>query len=134
MTRRKLTKGKLLKNKVTARFDDETFNRLKSWVQQTNTSTVGELVRKIVTKEKVVFFTKDISMQEPTKELIKIRKELNAIGVNINQITEHFHSSDSASQKIFHALKVADSYKQVTDQVNLIWKLVSQMSSQWSAK
>jgi hypothetical protein len=107
---------------------------LKSWVEQTNTATVGELVRKIVTNEKVTFYTKDISMKEPTDELIRIRREINAIGVNINQITEFFHISDSSQQKIFYALKIADTYQQVANQVNAIWKLVSEMSNRWSAR
>ena len=73
-------------------------------------------------------------MKEPTDELIRIRKEINAIGVNINQITEFFHTADSSDQKLFHALKVAETYQQVSDQVNLIWKQVSEMSSRWSAR
>jgi hypothetical protein len=135
MTRRKLiNRDELLKYKVGVRFDEKTYNKLKSWVEQTSTATVGELVRKIVTNEKVTFYTRDISMKEPTDELIRIRKEINAIGVNINQITEFFHTADSSQQKLFHALKVADTYQQVTDQVNLIWKHVREMSSQWSAR
>ena len=135
MTRRKLINGdELLKYKVGVRFDEKTYNKLKSWVDQTNTATVGELVRKIVTNEKVTFYTRDISMKEPTDELIRIRKEINAIGVNINQITEFFHNADSSDQKLFHALKVAETYQQVSHQVNLIWKQVTEMSSQWSAR
>ena len=57
------------------RFDERICNKLKSWVEQPNTATAGELVRKIVTKEKVTFYTKDISMKETTDELIGIRKK-----------------------------------------------------------
>jgi hypothetical protein len=135
MTKKKLiNRDELLKYKVGVRFDEKTYNQLKSWVEQTNTATVGELVRKIVTNEKVTFYTRDISMKEPTDELIRIRKEINAIGVNINQITEFFHTADSPQQKLFHALKVADNYQQVTEQVYLIWKQVTEMSNRWSAR
>jgi hypothetical protein len=73
-------------------------------------------------------------MKEPTDELIRIRKEINAIGVNINQITEYFHTADSSHQKMFYALKVAETYQQVADQLNLIWKQVTEMSNRWSAR
>lgn len=135
MTRKKLiNRDELLKYKVGVRFDEKTYNKLKSWVEQTNTATVGELVRKIVTNDKVTFYTRDISMKEPTDELIRIRKEINAIGVNINQITEFFHTADSSQQRLFHALRIAETYQQVSDQVNLIWRHVTEMSSQWSAR
>jgi hypothetical protein len=103
-------------------------------VQQSNASTVGELVRKIVTNEKVTFFVKDISVEEPTAALIKIRKEINAIGVNINQLTEMCHTTDSVEQRVDSMLKVAEQYRQMTDKVSEVWKQVSEMSLKWSAK
>jgi hypothetical protein len=135
MTRRKLiNRDELLKYKVGVRFDEKTYNKLKSQVQQSNASTIGELVRKIVTNEKVTFFVKDISMEEPTAALIKMRKEINAIGVNINQLTEICHTTDSAEQKIDSMLKVAELYRQMMDKVSEVWKQVSEMSLKWSAK
>jgi len=135
MTRKKLiNRDELLKHKVGVRFDEKTYNKLKSQVMQSNASTVGELVRKIVTNEKVTFFVKDISMEEPTAALIKMRKEINAIGVNINQLTEICHTTDSAQQKIDSMLKVAELYRQMTDKVSEVWKQVSEMSLTWSAK
>jgi hypothetical protein len=119
---------------VGVRFDEKTYNKLKSQVQQSNASTVGELVRKIVNNEKVTFFIKDISMEEPTAALIKIRKEINAIGVNINQLTEICHTTNSVEQKIEGMLRVVELYRQMTDKVNEVWKQVSEMSLKWSAK
>lgn len=135
MTKKRLiNRDELLKHKVGVRFDEKTFNKLKAQVQQSNASTVGELVRKIVTGEKVTFFVKDISMEEPTAELIRIRKEINAIGRNINQLTEAHHSSGSADEKIRHLLEVDKLYCQAADKVCGVWKLVSEMSLRWSAK
>lgn len=135
MTKKKLiNRDDLLKHKVGVRFDEKTFNKLKSQVQQSNASTVGELVRKIVINEKVTFFVKDISMEEPTAELIRIRKEINAIGRNINQLTEAHHTSSITDVKIRHLLEVDKLYRQVADKVSDVWKLVSEMSLKWSAK
>lgn len=132
--KRLINRDELLIHKVGVRFDEKTFNKLKSQVQQSNASTVGELVRKIVTGEKVTFFVKDISMEEPTAELIRIRKEINAIGRNINQLTEAHHSSSITDEKIKHMLEVDKLYRQVADKVSEVWKLVSEMSLRWSAK
>lgn len=129
-----INRDELLKHKVGVRFDEKTYNKLKSQVQQSNASTVGELVRKIVTNEKVTFFVKDISMEEPTAALIKMRKEINAIGVNINQLTEICHTTDSVEQKFDSMLKVAELYRQVAEKVGEVWKQVNEMSLKWSAK
>ncbi|HEY3430123.1 MAG TPA: hypothetical protein VGK39_05550 [Cyclobacteriaceae bacterium] len=135
MTKKRLiNRDELLKHKVGVRFDEKTFNKLKAQVQQSNASTVGELVRKIVTGEKVTFFVKDISMEGPTAELIRIRKEINAIGRNINQLTEAHHTSSIVDEKIRHLLEVGNLYRQVADKVSEVWKLVSEMSLKWSAK
>jgi len=135
MTKKRLVnRDELLKYRVGVRFDEKTFNKLKSQVEQSNASTVGELVRKIVTGEKVTFFVKDISMEEPTAELIRIRKEINAIGRNINQLTEAHHTSSIADEKIMRLLEVDKLYRQVANRVSEVWKLVSEMSLKWSAK
>ncbi|HMG89901.1 MAG TPA: hypothetical protein VK589_07570 [Chryseolinea sp.] len=135
MTRRKLaSREELLKYKVGVRFDEKTYNKLKTWVEQTNASSVGELVRKIITKEKVTFYVRDISMEDSTAELIRIRKEINAIGVNINQLTQEYHSANSFEQRLSPALKIHELYQKVTDKVNEVWKEVNEMSRKWSAR
>ena len=134
MTRKRISnREELLSYKVGVRFDEKTYNKLKVWVQQTNASSIGELVRKIVTKEPFTFYTKDSTMEEPTNELIKIRNELNKIGVNINQITTSYHT-DEETRKAFHALKIVEQYKEVGKKINLIWNLVTDMQRKWSAK
>jgi hypothetical protein len=135
MTKKRLiNRDELLKHKVGVRFDEKTFNKLKAQVQQSNASTVGELVRKIVTGEKVTFFVKDISMEEPTAELSRIRKEINAIGRNINQLTEAHHTSSITDEKIRFLFEVDKLYRQAAEKVSEVWKLVSEMSLRWSAK
>lgn len=135
MTRRKLmNREALLKHKVGVRFDEKTYNKLKAWVEQTNTSTVGELVRKIIMKEKVTFYVRDISMEEPTAELIRIRKEINAIGVNINQLIRAHNTANGLDERLSRAVRIYELYQKVTDKVNEVWKEVNEMSRKWSAR
>lgn len=134
MTRKKISnREELLSYKVGVRFDEKTYNKLKVWVQQTNASSIGELVRKIVTKEPFTFYTKDSTMEGPTNELIKIRKDLKSIGVNINQITHSYHTAEE-TRKAFHALKIVEQYNEVGNKISLLWKLVTDIQRKWSAK
>jgi hypothetical protein len=135
MTRRKLiNRQDLLTYKVGVRFDQKTHNKLKQWVAQSNAATIGELIRKIITQERVIFYTKDITMAEPLNELIKIRKELNAIGININQVTHAFHIADSQTQKLSQAMGIIKQYSTVCEKIEQLWTLITEISKQWSAK
>jgi hypothetical protein len=129
-----MNREELLKYKVGVRFDEKTYNKLKTWVEHTNASSVGELVRKIITKEKVTFYVRDISMEEPTAELIRIRKEINAIGVNINQLTREHQTESVLDERLLRALRIYELYQKVTDKVNEVWKEINEMSRKWSVR
>jgi hypothetical protein len=70
-------------------------------------------VRAILYKEKITFYDTDATLNATAVELAGIRKELNHIGNNINQITKSFHSADSDIARMFYALKVAGEYRKV---------------------
>ena len=63
--------------------------------------------------QKIMVLYRDRAFEECVQQLIRIREELRAIGVNINQITRHFHLSDTNQQKMFHALEVGEEYAKV---------------------
>lgn len=112
----------------------EVFERLDKIKSGSDCRTVGELARRILSKEKIIFFQRDSSMDAHLEELTTIRKEINAIGININQITHSFHTSDTANQKMFHALKVSEQYKKVGERVDKLLILISQLAKKWLQK
>jgi hypothetical protein len=77
----------------------------------TNTQSVAELVQVIVLKGEDLIVPVYSTMRGPLIDLAGIREELKRIGTNINQITHACHVADSDSQKVFHALRVAEQYK-----------------------
>ena len=99
MTRRRIAKREtLLTRKVGVRFNEKTYQHLLYLVENTNSHSVGELLRRIVVKDKILFFAVDTTMRGSMIDMAGIREELNAIGRNINQITHAFHLADSDSQ------------------------------------
>ncbi len=124
----------LLTKLVGVRLSANVYNRLEKFRQQTDCQSMGELGRRILSKERITYFLKDATMDAPLEELSRIRKELHAIGVNINQITHSFHITDLANQKTIHALKIAEQYKQVGDKVDQLLLIVSQLAKKWLQK
>src|SRR5687768_2191618 len=132
MTRRRIPKREtLLTRKVVVRFNEKTYQNLFYLVENTNTQSVAELVGAIVLKEKILYFAVDNTISLQGIELAGIRKELNAIGNNINQITHAFHTSDSSSQQMFHALRVAEQYRLVEEKVDYLLEGIGELARQW---
>ena len=135
MARKKATdQSGLLTKLVGVRLSEEVYNRLEKFRQNTDCQTLGELGRRILSKERITYFQKDATMDATAEELSRIRKELNSIGININQITHSFHNADLANQKTLHTLKVAEQYKKVGDKVDQLLAIVSQLAKKWLQK
>lgn len=134
MSKRTDQKTEQLTCKIGLRVSKDFFEKLERWTEHSNCRTVTELVRKILYEERIVWYTKDSRMDATAAELAGIRRELRAIGVNINQVTKYFHSSEIPAQKIHDALKILDEFKAVSVKVDAILEAISNFSDQWSPR
>lgn len=62
---------------------------------------MAEFVRAIIQKEKINWYHRNAELDALAVEFGLIRKELNAIGRNINQITKAFHHTDSPAYRSY---------------------------------
>ena len=70
-------------------------------------------------------------MDATMEELALIRKELRAIGININQITRSFNQDKAGTHRAFYVLKVADQYKKVDEKVEQLLTIISKLAERW---
>lgn len=120
-----------LEKVITVRVSKRFFDVLEEKRKKTNCQTVSEMVRAILYKERIMFYYTDASLNATAIELAGIRKELNQIAANVNEITQSFHSADSESQKMFQALRVAEEYKRVESKVEKLQIMVSEIGKKW---
>lgn len=74
-------------------------------------------------------------MNTPMEELVSIRKELKAIGININQITRVFNQEKTNETKRHYCtLQVAELYKKVDAKVDRLLAIVAQFAEKWLQK
>src|SRR5688572_14410778 len=118
MSQRKYNTEEPLNHLIGVRVSEAFYNKLEGLRKNSNCQTLGEFARMILQKEEIIWYHKDASSDTVTVELTAIRKELKAIGTNINQVTRYFNGSTIPNQKIFDALKILDEYKKVTSQVD----------------
>jgi hypothetical protein len=51
------------------------------------------------------------------EEMALIGKELKAIGININQQTKYFHTSQSGAERAFYVMKTTSFYRKVDEKL-----------------
>jgi len=116
---------------IGVRVSETFYNQLEEKRKKTNCQSVSEMARAILYSEKIMFYYTDAALNSTALELAGIRKELNHIGNNINQITKSFHAADASSQKMFHALKAAEDYRRVEGKVDQLLIIVSEIAKKW---
>src|SRR5690606_5274384 len=135
MPRKKVSnRERLLSHPVRTRLTRKNYNRLEEMVRNSDCSSVGEVARKILSRQRIVLFHRDISMNGPMEELALIRKELKFIGININQQTRYFNSSRSAAERTFYVLKTAELYQSIDGKVERLLEIVSALAEKWLPK
>lgn len=107
------------------------YNRLEEKRKKTNCQTVSEFARAILYKEKIMFYYTDASLNAVAIEIAAVRKELNQIGNNINQITKTFHQASASEQRILQATRVADTYRTMDEKVEKLMIMISEVSKKW---
>lgn len=128
---RKRTPKEKYTHLVGVRISERFYNRLEEIRKNSNCQYVSEVARRILYREEIIWYHKDATMDSTVAELALIRKELNSIGININQITRHFHSADTPNQKIFQALKIVEEYKKVGQKLDRVMDVTSEITKKW---
>lgn len=121
----------LLVHMVTVRVSGATLKRLEKLLSESSCRSIGEVVRKILTNQRINCFYRDASLAGPMEELALVRKELKSIGVNINQQTRYFNAVKAVAEKNFHAQRTAELYGKVDAKMERLFSLISKLAERW---
>jgi hypothetical protein len=69
----------------------------KNW-KKTTIKKLSEYLRRVLLKKTVTVYTRNKSLDEFMTEMVLLRRELNAIGVNFNQAVHRLHTLDHLPQ------------------------------------
>lgn len=130
-----MTKENTLKpdHRLTVRFNKNELAKLENWLKKsTYHRNMSELIRHLLFKKEITLNTYDASLDRLYEELVLVKKELNAIGVNINQVTHYFNADPDPSQKLIYAEKIAPLYEGTTQKIEKLFDLLSELAQRWS--
>lgn len=111
---------------VNVRMNQEEFDKLQSNRKKTTERSNSDYIRKLVTGQPVKILTRNASQDALTEELISLRKELNAIGQNLNQAVRKLHSLKMIPEFRNWVTEYEHTYRQVTTTTETIVATIQQ--------
>jgi hypothetical protein len=131
MARRKADIANRFVRRISVNLSEQSFEKVKGWLANSNCRSVSELFRAILCKEKIIWYNKDASSDAVAIELTAIRKELRAIETNVYQVSRRFELVQLPSQKVYEALKILDEYRKVSDKIDKMELVLKTLHEKW---
>jgi len=116
---------------INFRLTTEEYDLLSARWKQTTLKKLSTYVRQVLFGRKLTVKTRNVSADELVAELVLLKKELNAIGVNFNQAVHRLHTLDHAPQ-MQDWLRRWDADKVVLfNQLSAIYARMAVIESAW---
>lgn len=107
------------------------YNKIKGNCARSTTSQLSEYIRRIIFGKPVTMFTRDRSLDEFMIEMIRLRKELNSIGVNFNQAVKKLNAMDKSGEIRTWATVHEIDRRAVLKQMEIIEERIEKMGDKW---
>jgi hypothetical protein len=131
MGRRKVPEEEALQHEIKTRINAEKFQALQRILSQNPHKDMSSLVRDILEDRPVKIFTRDITLDNLMEELAKLRTEIRAIGININQITRKFNTYPEPRRKEFYAKTAFAEYQAIEPKIDELLIIISKLAKRW---
>jgi len=131
MGRKKVSDKDGLKHRLYTRVNDRKFEELNRLLAKNPSLDMSSLIREILHNRPIKVFTRDQTLDNIMEELAKLRTEIRAIGVNINQITRLFNTYPEPQRKHLYAKMAFKEYQAIDNQVDQLLAIISKLAKKW---
>jgi hypothetical protein len=118
-------------HQVGIRLDEEKFQELQRLLNGNPNNDMSRLIRDILHQKPITVFTKDKTLDNVMEELAKLRSEIRAIGVNINQITRLFNTYPEPQRKALFAKMAFKEHQALEPKITELLEIVSKLAKRW---
>ncbi|MDB5230863.1 MAG: plasmid mobilization relaxosome protein MobC [Chitinophagaceae bacterium] len=116
---------------MTLRMNKNEFRELERNRKKTTSKTNSNYVRKLALNQPVTVLHRNESIDLIVKEIIALKKELNAIGNNLNQAVHKLHTLDRIPEFRNWCEQYDILRKQIQENTNRIVITIHQISESW---
>lgn len=131
MTKRKGGRVKL-SHRIHTRITPQKYEELTRLLEQSQgLHSHSELLRHILDNKEIKVKYYDTSLDKTMEELSAVRKELQAIGININQVVRRFHTEQFPESRFLQAMELVKLFQQSDLKVTYLFNIIARISEQW---
>lgn len=131
MPNRKVPGHAELKHLIITRVNDQKYAELQKLLHGNPKNDMSRLLRDILHNRPITVFTKDKTLDNVMEELAKLRSEIRAIGVNINQITRFFNTYPEPQRKSLYAKMAFQQYQAIEPKIDELFEIISKLAKKW---
>lgn len=119
---------------LTIRLSEVEEKKLNKFYGRTTSGSLSEYAREVLLQEPVAVLYRNQTADEFLAEMIQLKKELNAIGSNFNQVVHKLHTLDHVPEIKAWAILNETGKKSFLKKVEEINQRVHQIYELWSQK
>ena len=113
------------------RLTPEELKSIKESASNSTSRKFSDYIRKVILSKPIILIHRNQSLDEFMTEMIALKNELNAIGINYNQLIKRLHSLEHL-QEIKAWLLINESTRQIlVKKVSEIKSKIYQINDQW---
>ena len=127
-------KKQVRKGWLTVRLNEDEEKKLNKFFSRTTSGSLSEYARDVLLREPVNVIYRNQSADEFLTEMILLKKELNAIGNNFNQVVHKLHTLDHIAEIKGWTILNESSKKNFMKKVDEIKEKMNQIYWQWLQK
>ena len=116
------------------RMNDAELKQLKNLTKKSTERSISNYLRKVALQKPVIVKYRNQTADEFLKEMIQLKKELNAIGNNFNQAVHKLHLLDKIPEFRNWIKYYQDLHRSVVNKMEEINVKVNQLYEQWLQK
>ncbi len=120
-----------LTKRVTIRFSPAEYDRIYKSYKRTTKRRLSEYFRFIMLDKPITVYTRNQSIDNFQAELLLVKKELKAIGNNLNQVVKKLNSMNTFPEVRIWQMDHEKRRMEYMEKVNEIYSKISQISEQW---
>lgn len=117
---------------VTLRMNSDEFSILEKNRKKTTARTNSNYLRKLSQQQPVTILYRNASIDSFAKEIIALRKEMNAIGVNFNQVVHKLHTLNKIPEFRLWANTYDQTRIALLQKSQNIYTQIQKIAEQWS--
>lgn len=117
--------------RITLRLTVQEFQLIESRFKSTTSHKLSDYIRKLILERKVTVLTRNQSVDDFLTEAVLLRRKLNAIGNNHNQIVKKLNAARDIPEILSYYLESRMQFRELSEKTEEIKSAINILCDRW---